>query len=285
MNHLYRKFELNRFIYLLEDNKEFGASMAPVEKVAENLDYPDRLKNKGEAMIDASDPVNKRGMKVLRRNEEGKLKWVERTREQRIQDRADRRSSRELARKAESIQVSKDTEFFQSPTGRVIAYSFTSSEDGLYTSDDGNIFYEMYERGSGGTNFENEVTFENPQDGRQSRFERKDSTLLLNGEVFTKISSPKKFDVIRMPEVPEVDFVYILPNGERLTATRDKYDSAYEKRRINIGNREVEILKWEIMQDGGTKYIDTSEGKLFIPSPFRKDKKPTWNGKEITESF
>lgn len=64
-----------------------------------------------------------------------------------------------------------------------------------------------------------------------------------------------------------------------------KYSEGFESVRFFIGYnwrlREVEIKSIERWRDGGTTLIETTDGVLYVPSPFKKDESATWNGEKL----
>jgi len=87
-------------------------------------------------------------------------------------------------------------------------------------------------------------------------------------------------------EAREPEYLFVLPDGEYLYVSADKYDYSYDSFRLFVGPQEAmrQIPVKEVMRlrDGGTTYITTHEGTMFSPSSFRMGGQPTWNGIELT---
>lgn len=50
---------------------------------------------------------------------------------------------------------------------------------------------------------------------------------------------------------------------------------------ITIDDEPVQADSWRRYRDGGTTIIETPRGRIYMPSPFKKDIMPTLDGKEI----
>lgn len=183
----------------------------------------------------------------------------------------------EIMKKVEVAEM-KGVDFFQSSDGKVIAYSGTGSK--MFLSDDGKTFYELKNRSFGGTSKEHKLSFENPHKGIQGELSRKNDIVTMNGETFTKVEAYQPTETVKLPEIRQEQYAFTLKGGEKLKVTADKYNFTYESFKLFIGEREIPIKHIERFRDGGTTIIDTDEGRLFVPAD--RNKKPTWNGEEIT---
>ena len=157
----------------------------------------------------------------------------------------------------------------------------------LYYSPDGIKFYELENRGFGGSSVKHHISFEDPHHNRKGDLKRDGNTLIWNRKVFKLADVPDEIDVVPLPTIREAEYLFKLRGGVYIYVSHDKYKFSYESFKLFLGKpaqmKEVPVLGVERYRDGGTTYVKTAKGMLFSPTPFDKEKKPTWDGEPIKQ--
>lgn len=190
------------------------------------------------------------------------------------------------------VKLTADSEVFKADDGSTIVYRRqTPSRGDLFYSPDGKNFFEMNATGFGGTSTEHHVSFTDPHDGdKEYDIERKGDEIRIGDKVFKKTATPEEIEAKKLPEVREREYMFKLADGSQLYVSHDKYNYDFKTLKLFIGKpgeqmRELKIEDVTRFSDGGTTYIKTPEGVLFVPSPLGgRRMEPSWNGEPITES-
>lgn len=186
------------------------------------------------------------------------------------------------------VKLGEDAAAFRAADGSMLVYRepIPGSLGGLFYSPDGKNFYEMARTGFGGSGTDHLMTFTDPRTGKSYHVERKGDELKIGDQEFKKVDTPEEIEAFKMPEQRVNEYMYKLPDGRYLYVSSDK-NGGYESFKAYIGKpgemKEIEIKDIERYRDGGTTYIDTSEGKLFSPTFLEPEKQSTWNGQPIEE--
>jgi len=115
-----------------------------------------------------------------------------------------------ISKKTEKVDLSEESNFFQNSRGKIIV--FNSPDMRIFTSENGNTFYELKKEGFGGNRENFELSFRNPYNEKEGTFERKEDIITMNGEIFDKIDSRKSINVVKIPEVRQEEYSVKLKN-------------------------------------------------------------------------
>lgn len=186
--------------------------------------------------------------------------------------------------KKEKIELGPESVFFRSENGEIIVYG-DSYGDKLYFSTDGKIFYELNKRGFGGSSEEHHISFEDPHNNRDGEWNRKGDSLTFDGKIFKKTAGPKTIEALRLPIIRRPKYFFQLSDGRQIYVSYAKYSDSYKSFKLFIGQpgkmKEVKIKNVISYRDGGTIYIETAEGTLYSPTPFKQNETAKWNDKPI----
>ncbi|TSC83220.1 MAG: hypothetical protein G01um101419_130 [Parcubacteria group bacterium Gr01-1014_19] len=179
------------------------------------------------------------------------------------------------------MQLSKEALFFQSVEGSIILYGNSWGRPLLF-SPDGQTFFELNQTGFGGTSEEHDISFEDPHSNKKGRFYRKGDELEMDGKVYKKVDGRSEVEVVPLPTIRQPEYLFGAPDGNYIYVSADKFRYSYESFKLFIGGgekmREVSIKHVDRYRDGGTTNIETAEGVLYSPTPFRSDAVATWQG-------
>ena len=181
---------------------------------------------------------------------------------------------------------------YVAPSGKAIAYlSDTPVSDGqLAYSPDGKTFYALANSGFSGTSVKHQISFSDPHQGIDGRLRLDDEKIEYNGEVYQM--TERQLDsslIVPLPPARRTEYLCQDEDGIFVYVSADKYNYSYESFRLFIGEgaamREVEVYNVSRYRDGGTTYIETSDGVFFSPSPFNAqrdpDLVPKWSNNEL----
>ena len=179
------------------------------------------------------------------------------------------------------MKVSSEAEFFKASDGSMIVCS------PIYylTSPDGRRFFEIHITQSGNTAHGFDVVFEDPYKGTIGAFRRKGRIIHLNDKVYEQCQSRSEIDVMPLPKIRKLEYLFRLPDGRHIYVSADKLNYSYESFKFFIGEPykmvAVQIKEVSRLRDGGTTDIVTAEGELHSPTPFRGDEAATWTDKQL----
>lgn len=181
--------------------------------------------------------------------------------------------------------VSSMIDVFRSPRGAVIALrnAMPVGDGAVLYSDDGQTFREMAGRGFAGSEEQYKLTFEDPLDRRQYELRRDHDVLRLGREKFYR--APKVWDselhVLPLPPVRQPEYMFVAPDGTFLyvsdTVYRPSYDFWFFVGAPPVLSR-VPVREVTRARDGGTTFVKTDAGVLYVPTSWRPELRPTWNG-------
>jgi hypothetical protein len=170
-------------------------------------------------------------------------------------------------------------------SAEVFIYGDHSGE--LYYSPDGIKFYELKQHGFRGSSDKHNISFEDPHHDRKGYLKRNGGTLTWDQKTFKLAGVPDEIDVVPLPTVREVEYLFKLKGEVYIYVSHDKYKFSYESFKMFLGKpaqmKEIPVLNVQRYRDGGTTHIETAQGTLFSPTPFDKKKKPTWGGEQIKQ--
>lgn len=181
--------------------------------------------------------------------------------------------------------VLTEIEVFRSPRGGAIAFRKpTPIADGdLLYSDDGVTFREMAGRGFAGWSEEFKLTFEDPTNGREFELRRDHDVLRLGRDKFYRAPSVWEDDlyVVPLPAVRQPEYMFVAPDGTILYVSDTVYQRSYDFW-FFIGRppylSRVPVRDVTRAKDGGTTVVKTDAGVLYSPTPWRPERRATWNG-------
>ena len=185
------------------------------------------------------------------------------------------------------MQLSNDAIFFRSADGEMFVYGDSRGRP-LLLSPDGSKFFELHNAGFGGSSEEHELSFEDPHHNKRGKIHRLKNELELDGKKYHKVDGQTEVEVVLLPTIRQPEYLFVLPDGQYLYVSADKYRYSYQSFKLFVGPRDamrqIPIARVMRARDGGTTYVETGEGTLFSPTPFNKDAKTTWKDEiELTK--
>lgn len=148
-------------------------------------------------------------------------------------------------------------------------------------SPDGETFFALVVTGYSGSRDKDQISLENPRTGDAMQITRTGDTVTCGLQKFTAIE--KTFDHSKLTGLPNVrDVEYLLKDGsgKLYFVSNSKYDYSYESLRLYIGDgeemRQVPIKKVARYRDGGSTFLQTEEGTLYVPTSFNELLVPHW---------
>lgn len=184
---------------------------------------------------------------------------------------------------------------FRSTSGEVIVNMGKSSDvpnkigDILYSADGIKFYQAICHGGSGkfgGDHAEFSVTFSVPQLGVDNTLEytsEYSDNIVVADFIFQSTDMYINLKtVIKVPDTRECVYHYIDPEtGIQIYVDDYKYSSSYDTFELCVKDKEgwvkVEITNVARYRDGGTTIIKTTDGELYVPTPFKPNLKATWN--------
>lgn len=167
---------------------------------------------------------------------------------------------------------------FKSADGSVVVFKWNAA----YYSADGKNFVPLHVGGFAGEfggpellDREEGTVVDVINGEKEGRIVRNHGNLTYDGKTFKKVENPEKIEAAKMPEIRREEYMFKLPNGELLYVSNDKYQFAYGKMKMYVGKpgemKEVPITDITRLKDGGTTYMQTPQGVLFVPSSLSVD--------------
>ncbi len=161
---------------------------------------------------------------------------------------------------------------------------------------DDEFWYELKDSSmsscGGETHFSITNTYNNEYVEKFDLYIKDDNAFFLAGfsyEFLQETSTLKNLLNERYQEIPKIREVNQRFQINSLCATleisRLKY--TYKEEKLNLifpisnENIELKVINKEMYRDGGTTFYYTDKGVLYIPTPFNKTLKPTWDKEEI----
>jgi hypothetical protein len=172
--------------------------------------------------------------------------------------------------------------------GNTVVYSEDFPRNIYWKPEGSDRFLTLRVEGFGGNNTHHRLNYHNPHDP----VVLKDKVYYTDGNVYRDRNSlcfaPNSGDPIIFHEMKRIELdpasivplptirvkEYLLGNssGAFIYTSYDKFHT--DPRKFFIGEfdnmKSIEILSYERYRDGGTTYIKTTQGTLFVPTPFDK---------------
>ncbi len=166
-------------------------------------------------------------------------------------------------------QLPKGIECFKSSDGEYVAYGDFAKP--LYFSADGKRFVQLHGVGTSWT-FEDQIISFEDSEGKKGDIRRlKDKVTLADGKVFQKVPCPdESVEIVPLPERRFAVHFFRFPDKRFVMITADYYTESADSYKAYLGPKdkleEIKITgRIQTYMDGGTTYIPTEKGVLYLP--------------------
>jgi len=190
---------------------------------------------------------------------------------------------------ARKIVLSEKAVAFRAGDGQEIIYltGMPIGDGQAVHSPDGQIYYELVVGGFGGTSAEHDLSFEDPNSGRQGRWHRAGDELLLDGVTFAKVATPSEITLESLPSTRKPVSFFRMCDGRYVYISADAYNDSDESFRLFIGDDLKEMRETTVTgvsrppREGGPILVETPDGWTFAPPPHNPGAKPAWYEEDI----
>jgi hypothetical protein len=163
----------------------------------------------------------------------------------------------------------------------------------IYYANNTHPIHEVIKKGFAGTVNKHTLTFVDHDEKEYKILKHDKQMIILDDNLYHNFSfmtldgTDIDFDFKKFPSFRAPHYLFKVDNEDIVVyVSMDKHKFDYNTCHMYVGNIggtfvHVPIKEFTRYRDGGTTYIKTDMGVLFAPTPFEKDKKASFNKKNL----